>query len=90
MFPAIVVIFKLILVRPVLEMTVRHNLHFFKQYRCYLLMFTELCMNKSNQNQFRTRIVTRVTRVSILEKVVCTSYFPCFSKYKHTIKANKL
>ena len=55
-------------------MTVRHNLHFFKQYRCYLLMFTELCMNKSNQNQFRTRIVTRVTRVSILVKVVCTSY----------------
>ena len=26
-------------------------------------------MNKSNQNQFRTRIVTRVTRVSILVKV---------------------
>ena len=56
-------------------MTVRHNLPFFKQYRCYLLMFTELCMNKSNHNQFRTRIVTRVTRVSILVKVVCTSYF---------------
>ena len=33
-------------------------------------MFTELCMNKSNHNQFRTRIVTRVTRVSILVKVV--------------------
>ena len=32
-------------------------------------MLTELCMNKSNQNQFRTRIVTRVTRVSILVKV---------------------
>ena len=48
-------------------------------------MFTELCMNKSNHNQFRTRIVTRVTRVSILAKVVCTSYFPCFSKYQHTV-----
>ena len=36
-------------------------------------MFIELCMNKSNHNQFRTRIVTRVTRVSILMKVVCTS-----------------
>ena len=42
-------------------------------------MFTELCMNKSTHNQFRTRIVTRVTRVSILVKVVFTSYFPCFS-----------
>ena len=71
--------------KTVLEMTVRHNLHFFKQYSCYLLMFTELCMNKSNHNQFHTRIVTRVTRVSILVKVVCTSYFPCFSKYQHTI-----
>ena len=50
-------------------------------------MFTELCMNKSNHNQFRTRIVTRV---SILVKVICTSYFPCFSKYQHTIKANRL
>ena len=48
-------------------------------------MFTELCMNKSNHNQFRTRIVTRVTRVSILVKVVFTSYVPCFSKYQHTI-----
>ena len=48
-------------------------------------MFTKLCMNKSNQNQFRTSIVTRVTRVSILVKVVCASYFPCFSKYQHTI-----
>ena len=47
-------------------------------------MFTELCKNKSNHNQFRTRTVTRVTRVSILVKVVCTSYFPCFSKYQHT------
>ena len=27
-------------------------------------------MNKSKHNQFRTRIVTRVTRVSILVKVV--------------------
>ena len=48
-------------------------------------MFTELCMNKSNHNQFRTRNVTRVTRVSILVKVICTSYFPRFSKYQHTI-----
>ena len=48
-------------------------------------MFTELCMNKSKHNQFHTRIVTRVTRVSILGKVVCTSYFPCFSKYQHTV-----
>ena len=81
------VIFKLILVGSELEITVRHNLHFFKQYRCYLLTFTELCMNKSNHNHFRTRIVTRVIRVSIfnLVKVVCTSYFPYFSKYQHTI-----
>ena len=30
-------------------------------------MFTELCMNKSNHNQFHNRTVTRVTRFYIGE-----------------------
>ena len=36
-------------------------------------MFTEICMNKSNHNQFHTRIV-RCVITSILVKVVCTSF----------------
>ena len=51
---------KLILVRYVLELTVRQNLHFFYQYRCYLLLLTERCLNKPRHNQFHTCIVTRV------------------------------
>ena len=51
---------KLILVRCVLELTVRQNLHFFYQYRCYLLLFTERCMNRPHHNQFHTCIFTRV------------------------------
>ena len=43
---------KLILVRYVLELTVRQNLHFFYQYRCYLLLLTERCMNEPLHNQF--------------------------------------
>ena len=71
--PSIVVILKLILVRCVLELTVRHNLHFFYQYRCCLFLFTELWMNEPNHNQFHTCIVTRVI-TSLLVKVVCTIY----------------
>ena len=43
-------------------LTVRQNLHFFYQYRCYLLLFIELCMDKpqTNQHQFHTCIVPRV------------------------------
>ena len=51
---------KLIFVRCVLELTVWKNMYFFYQYRCYLFLFTELCMNKPNHNRFHTYIVTRV------------------------------
>ena len=48
---------KLILVRCVLELTFRQNLHLFYQCRYYLLLFAELCMNKPNHKQFHTCIV---------------------------------
>ena len=40
--------------------TVRQNQHFFYQYRCYLLLFTDLCMGEPNHNKFHTCIVARV------------------------------
>ena len=40
------------MVRNVLELTVRQNLHLFYQCRYYLLLFTELGMDTSNCNQF--------------------------------------
>ena len=43
---------KLIMVRYILELTVRQNLHFFYQCRCNLLLFTELGMNTRNHNTF--------------------------------------
>ena len=43
---------KLILVRCVLELTVRPNLHLFYQYRCFLLLFTERCMNNHTTINF--------------------------------------
>ena len=43
-----IVCMKLILVSCVLELTVRQDLHFFRQYRYYILLFTEICINKPN------------------------------------------
>ena len=43
-----------------LETDCQQNLHFFYLYRCYLLLFTELCIDKPNHDQFHTYIVTRV------------------------------
>ena len=36
---------KLIILTYVLQQTVRQNVHFFQKCRCYLLLFTELCMS---------------------------------------------
>ena len=41
------------------KLAVRQNLHFFNQYIYHLLLFTEICMDKPNHNQFITSIVTR-------------------------------
>ena len=49
----------LILVIWVLKLNVRQNLHFFYLCRCYLLLFTEHCMNKPIIN-FHTCIVISV------------------------------
>ena len=46
--------------RCALELIFRQNLHFFNQYRCYLLLFKEICMNKPNHNKFHTCIVTHL------------------------------
>ena len=32
----------------------------FTSFKCYLLLMTEICMNKPNHNQFHTCIVTSV------------------------------
>ena len=57
------------MVRFVLELTVRKNLHFFDQCRYYLLLFTELCMNTSNHNQFDTYKFMHIQRI-----VTCQLY----------------
>ena len=51
---------KLMLVRGVLELTVRQNLHFFYQCRYYLVLYSECFTNTSNPNQFDTSVVIRV------------------------------
>ena len=54
---AAILCIKLIMVRCVLEQTVRQNLHFFYKCRCYLLLFTKLCKTTQNHNQFDKCIV---------------------------------
>ena len=47
---------KKIMVRCVFKLNVRQNLHFFNQCIYYLLLFTELCRNTPNHDQFNTCI----------------------------------
>ena len=60
---------KMILVRCVLELTVRHNLHFFNHHRCYLLLFAERRNNKPHHNKFHTDMVHIVNLIEIYNDV---------------------
>ena len=53
-------LYKLIMYRCIFELFGRQKSALFYQCRCYLLLFTELCMNTPNHNQFDSCIVRPV------------------------------
>ena len=59
-----------IVVRGVLELTIRQNLQSFYRWRCYLLLCWELFMNTPKHNQFDTCFVTRVLIQIIYDNAV--------------------
>ena len=56
---------KWIMVRYILELTVRQNLHFFYQCRCNLLLFTELGMDTRNHNTYDKVLILTINRNSV-------------------------
>ena len=77
-------IIQFIVVRDVLEPTLRQNLYFLHQCKYYLLMYSERCINTSNNNEFKLIQPRIVTCVIIL--IVSDVTINVLRKFKHLIR----